>query len=72
MDLDVEVSKLKLMKADHKSKQYRLEDQLLKFYPQEIEKHKGFIQGFEADMKRWRLTLTRRRGLPGWKFGVLC
>ena len=51
MDLDVEVSKLKLMKADHKSKQYRLEDQLLKFYPQEIEKHKGFIQGFEADME---------------------
>ena len=51
MDLDVEVSKLKLMKANHKSKQYRLEDQLLKFYPQEIEKHKGFIQGFEADME---------------------
>ena len=51
MDLDVEVSKLKLMKADHKSKQYRLEDQPLKFYPQEIEKHKGFIQGFEADME---------------------
>ena len=51
MDLDVEVSKLKLMKADHKSKQYRLEDHLLKFYPQEIEKHKGFIQGFEADME---------------------
>ena len=51
MDLDVEVSKLKLMKANHKSKQYRLEDHLLKFYPQEIEKHKGFIQGFEADME---------------------
>ena len=51
MDLDVEVSKLKLMKADHLSKQYRLEDQLLKYFPEEIEKHKGFIQGFEADLE---------------------
>lgn len=51
MDLDVEVSKLKLMKADRQSKQYRLEDQLLKYFPEEIEKHKGFIQGFEADLE---------------------
>ena len=51
MDLDVEVSKLKLMKADHQSKQYRLEDQLLKYFPEEIEKHKGYIQGFEADLE---------------------
>ena len=48
MDLDVEVSRLKLMKADHQSKQYRLEDQLLKYFPQEIETNKGYIQGFEA------------------------
>ena len=51
MDLDVEVAKLKLMKADHQSKQYRLEDQLLKYFPEEIEKHKGYIQGFEADLE---------------------
>ena len=38
MDLDVEVSRLKLMKADHQSKQYRLEDQLLKYFPEEIER----------------------------------
>ena len=50
MDLDVEVAKLKLMKADHQSKQYRLEDQLLKYFPQEIETNKGYIQGFEADL----------------------
>ena len=50
MDLDVEVSRLKLMKADHQSKQYRLEDQLLKYFPEEIEKNKGFIAGLEADM----------------------
>ena len=50
MDLDVEVSRLKLMKADHQSKQYRLEDQLLKYFPEETEKNKGFIAGLEADM----------------------
>ena len=51
MDLDVEVARLKLMKADHQSKQYRLEDQLLKYFPQEIESNKGFIKGFEADLE---------------------
>ena len=51
MDLDVDVSRLKLLKADHQSKQYRLEDQLLKTFPEEIEKNKGFIAGLEADMK---------------------
>ena len=51
MDLDVEVSRLKLMKADHQSKQYRLEDQLLKYFPEEIEKHKGFIMGFESALE---------------------
>ena len=51
MDLDVEVSRLKLMKADHQSKQYHLEDQLLQYFPQEIKKHKSFIQGFEADLE---------------------
>ena len=51
MDLDVDVARLKLMKADHQSKQYRLEDQLLKTFPEEIEKNKGFIAGLEADMK---------------------
>ena len=51
MDLDVDVARLKLMKADHQSKQYRLEDQLLKTFPEEIEKNKDFIAGLEADMK---------------------
>ncbi|MBR2895202.1 MAG: hypothetical protein IKC03_06040, partial [Oscillospiraceae bacterium] len=51
MDLDVEVSKLKIMKADHQSKQFRLEDSLLKYFPQQIEESKGFIRGFEADMQ---------------------
>ncbi len=51
MDLDVDVSKLKIMKADHQSKQFRLEDNLLKYFPEQIEQNKGFIRGLEADMK---------------------
>ena len=51
MDLDVEVSRLKLMKADHQSKQFRMEDNLLKYFPEQIELNKGFIRGLETDMQ---------------------
>ena len=51
MDLDVDVARLKLMKASHQSQQYKLEDSLLKKFPEDIEKSKGFISGLEADMK---------------------
>ena len=51
MDLDIDVSRLKLMKANHLSQQYRLEDNLLKTFPEQIERYKGYITGFEADMK---------------------
>ena len=51
MDLDVEVARLKVLKADHQSQQYRLEDKLLKYFPAEIEKTKSFISRFEMDIK---------------------
>ena len=51
MDLDIDVSRLKLLKANHQSSQYRLEDNLLKYFPENIEKNKGFIKGFEQDLK---------------------
>ena len=50
MDLDIDVSRLRLMKADHQSKQFRLEDNLLKHFPEQIEQNKGYIRGFQADM----------------------
>ena len=50
MDLDIEVSKLRLLKASHQSQQYRLEDNLLKYFPEQIERSKGFIADLEADM----------------------
>ena len=51
MDLDIEVARLKVLKADHQSQQYRMEDKLLKYFPAEIERQTGYIHGFEADIK---------------------
>lgn len=51
MDLDVEVARLRVLKADYQSEHYRLEDKLLKYYPQEIERTEGYIKGYEADIK---------------------
>ena len=51
MDLDVDVARLKLMKANHQSQQYRLEDNILRHLPEQIEQNKGFIAGFQADMQ---------------------
>ena len=51
MDLDVDVARLKLMKASHQSQQYKLEDNILRHFPQQIEECNGFITRFESDMK---------------------
>ena len=51
MDLDIKVSKLKLMKANHTSQIYRLEDNIAKHYPKQIETLKERIRGFEADIE---------------------
>ena len=51
MDLDIDVARLKVLKADHQSQQYRMEDKLLKYFPAEIERQTGYIHGFEADIK---------------------
>jgi len=65
MDLDIEVSKLKIMKADHNSKQFRLEDSLLKYFPEKIEEHKGFVRGLEADMQTLAAHLLPAEGFVG-------
>ena len=51
MDLDIQVSRLKLMKANHTSQIYRLEDNIAKNYPKQIEILKERIRGFQADME---------------------
>ena len=50
MDLDIQVSKLKLMKANHTSQKYRLEDNIAKNYPQQISALKERIAGMKADI----------------------
>ena len=51
MDLDVEVARLRLLKADHQSQQYRLEDRLLRWFPAEMENLQEVIHGLEADLE---------------------
>ena len=50
MDLDIQVSKLKLMKANHTSQKYRLEDDIAKRYPMQISALKERIAGLKADI----------------------
>ena len=51
MDLDVDVARLKLMRANHQSQQYRLEDNLLRKFPEQIDEAKNMIAGLESDMQ---------------------
>ena len=50
MDLEIEVSRLKLVKANYLSQKYALEDSLLKHYPKEIRLTQERIKGYEADI----------------------
>ncbi|WP_410795780.1 helicase-related protein [Paenibacillus sp. J5C2022] len=50
MDLDIQVSKLKLLKANHLSQRYALEDRLLKLLPQQIKSTAERIEGYEQDV----------------------
>jgi len=50
MNLDIEVAKLRMLKADHQSQHYRLEDDLLKRFPEQITSVKERIAGIEKDI----------------------
>ena len=65
MDLDVDVARLRLMKANHQSQQYRLEDNILRHFPAQIEENKGFLSGFEADMKTLEQHSHPKDGFAG-------
>ena len=49
MDLDVQVAKLKVLKADHQSQKFRLEDKLLTKFPADIRETNAYIAGVKAD-----------------------
>lgn len=57
MDLDIQVSKLKLMKANHTSQKYRLEDNIAKHYPQQITILKERISGMQTDIQTAKANL---------------
>ena len=50
MDLDIEVSKLKLLKSNHLSQRYALEDAISKTFPKNIAEAQERISGYEADI----------------------
>jgi N12 class adenine-specific DNA methylase/predicted RNA methylase len=63
MDLDVQVSKLKMMHANYLSNKYALEDRILKHYPSEIKGLENAILGYEKDVQR--VTVNIAKSLDG-------
>ncbi|WP_228728400.1 DEAD/DEAH box helicase family protein [Brevibacillus composti] len=61
MDLDIQVSKLKLLKANHLSQRYALEDRLLKVLPQQVKSTEDRIAGYEQDVA---LYLRSKSAMP--------
>lgn len=52
-DLDIQVSKLKLLKANHTNQKYRLEDNIVKHYPVQIASMKERLAGYRADIQTY-------------------
>ena len=52
MDLDIDVQRLRLLKANHLSQRYALEDLIIKTLPQEIARYEQYIEGYTSDMDR--------------------
>ncbi len=53
MDLDIQVSKLKLLKANHTSQKYRMEDNIATHYPLQITAMKERIAGYQSDIQAY-------------------
>lgn len=58
MDLDIQVSKLKLLKANHTSQKYRMEDNIATHYPLQITAMKEKIAGYQTDIKTYEERKT--------------
>ena len=65
MDLDIEVARLKVLKADHQSQQYRLEDKLLKTFPAEIQYQKEIITCMKQDAETAEANPQVKEGFCG-------
>lgn len=51
MDLDIQVSKLKVLKQSYLSEHYDLEDKILKYYPKQVKEYEEYIEGYLQDVK---------------------
>mgnify|MGYP002408146967 CR=1 FL=1 len=70
MDLDMAVAKLRLLKSNHQSQQFRLEDNLIKRFPEQIEQTKERIRGFEKDMQTLASHPLPEEGFVGMTIGT--
>ena len=61
MDLDIQVSKLKLMKANHTSQKYRLEEDIANNYPMQITAAKERLEGLKSDFQAVKPLLENDR-----------
>jgi hypothetical protein len=69
MDLDVDVARLRLMKSDYLTKQYRLEDQILKKLPKEIDQAEEVIAAFDKDIDTMRENPLPEEDFVGMRVG---
>ena len=65
MDLDVQVAKLKVLKADHQSQKFRLQDKLLTKFPADIQETNAYIAGVKADAQLAAAHLQVQEGFCG-------
>ena len=56
MDLDIEVARLKLLKANHLSQRYSLEDQIIHTFPKEIRALEQKAEGYSCDIQRVQVS----------------
>lgn len=54
MDLDIQVTKLRLLKANHASQKYKLEDNISQNYPKKIAALKSQLEGYRADLQMYK------------------
>lgn len=69
MYLDIQVSKLKLMKANHTSQIYRLQDNILKHYPQKIRAAMAQIKAYTADITHYKKVKPADKDVFSMKLG---
>ena len=70
MDLDIQVSKLKLLKQNYLSEKYALEDKIVKFYPAEIKRFEESIKGLSEDIDFLsKQPKNSKEGFVGMKIG---